>query len=313
MSGPPPPEATKQPDGSYMQWLEDGSTVRWTRRPDGTWRKPERVRAGFVGSLEQAKYVSPGVAAAEAAAAGRGARVGVPGMPPQTAAVAQQAGGLTKCAARNERRKEKRKEQAELNIEQERAAAERKEEQAACQSAPPRDVPVDRGNAAVVVDGASALPTSAAEDEKRRKAIEKKLRQVADLEARRDSGEQLNEDQQSKLDHKTDLVAQLAQLSISKESPKPRPSGGPTGLGEADAALPSAPASAAAETRSEKAASAAAISEGARSKKALEKKLRQVAEIEEKQARGEALNDDQLSKLSQKASLEAEYRAAAAA
>lgn len=53
----PPPEAVKQPDGTYVLSHADGSTSRFTKRPDGSWRKPERVRAGYVGDLEQEKYV----------------------------------------------------------------------------------------------------------------------------------------------------------------------------------------------------------------------------------------------------------------
>merc|ERR1712107_548482 len=43
-------------------------------------------------------------------------------------------------------------------------------------------------------------------------------------------------------------------------------------------------------------------------RKAIEKKLRQIAELEEKQSRGNALNDDQLAKLRTKGDLENELR-----
>lgn len=56
----PPSEAVPQPDGSFLLELADKSTLRWTRRPDGTWRKPEHKRAGWVGELEN-KYVMPAV------------------------------------------------------------------------------------------------------------------------------------------------------------------------------------------------------------------------------------------------------------
>merc|ERR1719188_1468810 len=57
--GGPPREAVKQSDGSWIQQLEDGSTKKWTRRPDGSWRKPEHKRAGWVGELEREKYIPP--------------------------------------------------------------------------------------------------------------------------------------------------------------------------------------------------------------------------------------------------------------
>eukprot|EP00434_Breviolum_minutum_P003339 symbB.v1.2.002937.t1/scaffold162.1/size290285/10 len=55
----PPSEAILQPDGTSQIDLEDGATIRWSRRPDGSWRKPEHRRAGWVDELEQAKYVPP--------------------------------------------------------------------------------------------------------------------------------------------------------------------------------------------------------------------------------------------------------------
>lgn len=57
----PPEDSSPQQDGSFQLALEDGATIRWTKRPDGTWRKPEHRRAGWVGDLEQEKYVPPTV------------------------------------------------------------------------------------------------------------------------------------------------------------------------------------------------------------------------------------------------------------
>ena len=46
------------PKGHFVRVLgQDGATIRWTKRPDGSWRRPEHRRAGWVGELEQAKYV----------------------------------------------------------------------------------------------------------------------------------------------------------------------------------------------------------------------------------------------------------------
>mmetsp|Transcript_24560 Transcript_24560/g.56644 ORF Transcript_24560/g.56644 Transcript_24560/m.56644 type:complete len:350 (-) Transcript_24560:46-1095(-) len=55
----PPKEAEAQPDGTFTLQLEDESEMKWSKRPDGTWRKPERRRAGWVGDLEQTRYTIP--------------------------------------------------------------------------------------------------------------------------------------------------------------------------------------------------------------------------------------------------------------
>lgn len=41
----PPGDAEEQLDGSRIQSLPDGSSLRYTQRSDGSWRKPERIRA----------------------------------------------------------------------------------------------------------------------------------------------------------------------------------------------------------------------------------------------------------------------------
>jgi len=57
----PPEAAVQQEDGTFLLELDDGSTVRWTKRPNGTWRKPEHKKAGWVGDLERETYVVPAV------------------------------------------------------------------------------------------------------------------------------------------------------------------------------------------------------------------------------------------------------------
>lgn len=56
----PPADALEQPDGSFLQSLEDGASVSWSKRPDGSWRKPKRVKAGWVGELDRVGYKPPG-------------------------------------------------------------------------------------------------------------------------------------------------------------------------------------------------------------------------------------------------------------
>lgn len=62
-AGEPCQDAEEQPDGSFLVSLEDRSTLRWTRRPNGSWRKPEHKKAGWVGDLEQERYLAPALKA----------------------------------------------------------------------------------------------------------------------------------------------------------------------------------------------------------------------------------------------------------
>ncbi|CAK9079257.1 G patch domain-containing protein 4 [Durusdinium trenchii] len=70
----PPSDALEQADGTFQMTLDDGATITWTRRPDGTWRRPEHRRAGWVGELEQAKYTPPTVRLLEGAGIGEKVR-----------------------------------------------------------------------------------------------------------------------------------------------------------------------------------------------------------------------------------------------
>ena len=45
MSMAPGDDAEEQADGSFLQRLGDGTTLRYTQRKDGSWRKPERIRS----------------------------------------------------------------------------------------------------------------------------------------------------------------------------------------------------------------------------------------------------------------------------
>lgn len=274
----PPVEAQKQADGSFVLPQEDGSTLRWTRRPDGTWRRPEHRKAGYVGELEQAKYVSPGAKIEQ----NRQAQ-----MKPQEDEDDFQA---TKASRRNERKKEQRREKAEAKEEQRIEAQLQPEEQAAAPAAAPAK------QAPAIVEDAPKKD-AAAEGAARQRAIEKKLRQIADLEAKRAKGEELNEDQCAKVVAKCALQAELKSLisGVPMEEPAPKvAAAAPEAPPEAEVPVPVEPPKA----------------EAPKSKKAIEKKLRQIAEIEQKQAAGEELNPDQLAKLEAKKALQKELKVA---
>lgn len=276
--GGPPREAVKQSDGSWIQQLEDGSTMRWTRRPDGSWRKPEHKRAGWVGELEQQKYVSKGEQEEQRRQAQMQAAVGrIPGLAPG------QEPEQKKSA--NERKKEKRKEKAEEKMEERfqngaskttSARPEAKEVKAS----PPAQEPAADGNA-----GGRSI-----------KALQKKLRQIEELEERQAKGEALNEDQLSKVAAKAKVQADLTSVM----------NGEPPRLEERQEAVSeSAPVVKEAPPVVEEVAPLAP-----KSKKAIEKKLRQIADIELKLKNGEELNSDQKDKLASKAELEEQLKTA---
>lgn len=289
----PPREAVKQSDGSYIVQNGDGTTTRHTRRPDGTWRKPERTRAGFVGELEQTKYVSKGAAIEEQRQTQMLKELGrVPGAPPGAAPGSGAASANTdasQASKRNERKKEKRQEK---QAEQEEARV----------AGYPTGKAVQPSKAEAVPAKETSPEESAAKNEK---AIRKKLRQLAELEDKQRQGEVLNEDQQAKVANKASLEAELKAV-LSGELPPPVSKPAPVA---APAAAAPVVAPAAAATVAAPAASAPEPAAAPKNRKGIEKKLRQIAEIEEKEKAGEVLNDDQKSKIASKNQLEAELKA----
>jgi len=96
----------------------------------------------------------------------------------------------SKNAAKNKARKEKKKAADTVAKAQADAEAEKAKEEAAAAAAAAED-PV-----------------------KRKKAFQKKLKQIDDLKARAAGGEELNEDQQQKLASEVDLREQMAKLAV---------------------------------------------------------------------------------------------------
>jgi len=284
----PPREAVRQADGSYFLQKEDGSTMRWTRRPDGTWRKPEHVRAGFVGELEQKKYVSKGEQMEQLKQNQMQAQLGrIPGAPPDEEGSKSQ--GVNK---RNERKKEKRREKAE-EAEEARLTGKDKASE-------------DTSGSAILNE---EMTESAGKNEKN---IRKKLRQIEVLEEKQQKGEDLNEDQLAKIANKATLQAELKACLAGETVPAAKP---PAQVSQAApvAAAPAAASASAVAAAAEPVVSAAAApapdsAAPTKNRKAIEKKLRQIAEIEEKQRNGETLNADQEAKLATKKELEADLK-----
>lgn len=275
--GGPPREAVKQSDGSWVQQLEDGSTMRWTRRPDGSWRKPEHKRAGWVGELEQQKYVSKGELEEQRRQAQMQAQAGrIPGLAPGQEP--------EKPKSANERKKEKRKEKAEEKMQ------ERFENGTSKTTSSRADVKEVKASVPVAESAADSAAGG-----KSVKALQKKLRQIEELEERQAKGEALNEDQLSKVAAKARVQADLTS-AINGEPPR---------VEEREQVVPTA-----AVTEVPPAIEEPAPASAPKNKKAIEKKLRQIADIELKLKNGEELNDDQKAKLKSKAELEEQLKTA---
>jgi len=173
---------------------ENAEVVPGSRRPDGTYRKPVRVKKGYVPPEEQEKFRTVDTTP-----------VGVVGADPAEQNTKPKP--TTQAAKKNEKRKEKKK-----TSEDEATDGAGAQDGDAGGNQP--EAPSARSASARTAAAPSAAAPSAAaevsEVEKKIKNLKKKLRQIDELEEKKESGATLNAEQAAKIAARGDIESEIA-------------------------------------------------------------------------------------------------------
>ncbi|KAJ3035566.1 hypothetical protein HDV00_003664 [Rhizophlyctis rosea] len=163
-----------------------------SRRPDGTIRKERKVRPGFVPQEDVVRYSNEKV---EASKVPKGY---IPGMTPKSTTPAADPVPKSKSAKKNAARAAKKA------AEREAGTAEGKE-----------DTVVTTAPADAAGNGAPAEAGGSADAEKKLKNLRKKLRQIEELQARTDKGEELIAEQKEKLAGRITVEEEISEIEAA--------------------------------------------------------------------------------------------------
>ena len=170
----------------------DVTIIPASQRPDGTWRKEIRVKAGYVPPDEAERYQSKGRQIAAAARSG---------IPPGLS-VEEDGPKKTKNQKKNERRKQKKKEESSKTAQEERTET---------LTSKVQDLQISPKSEATTVNGSSKETIT-----KKLKGLKKKLRQIEDLEDKLSSGEikDLAKEQKEKVGRKKEILDEIEDLEL---------------------------------------------------------------------------------------------------
>lgn len=173
-----------------------------TRRPDGTWRKPRKVKDGYVPQEEVPVYENKGVQWMKSRP------TLPPGLNPAELETVKKSESqpMSKSAKKNAKRKEKKKQH----------------QQSAPEGTGPSEVSISQTLARTKLSEDSVKETQAndkAAIEKKIRNLKKKLKQVDDLKTKIDSGEIKNpeKEQLAKIERRQELVDEIENLELDLE------------------------------------------------------------------------------------------------